>query len=229
LGAAQVMVIPSVHRLLGSNPHYSYARLYDIVAGFRPDLVGVEIRQEDLGRGSAYLQRNYPREMVELADRYRDRAFGFDWLGDELVGRPVPDDWWAKQSRIKQLEHAFDVAAPHFDDRMKRLNRDADALSDRQAALAASATAGALAAGAYDTITAEYYRTVALLTRGTPYALLPQWYAERDHHLDDSVVAQIRLHAGCRIVVVTGADHHGPMVARISALGGGVVLVLPVP
>jgi len=144
------------------------------------------------------------------------------------VGRPVPDDWWAKQSRIKQLERAFDVAAPHFDARMKQLNRDADALSDRQAALAGSATPGALAGGAYDAITAEYYRTVALLTRGTPYALLPQWYAERDRHLDASVVDEIRLHPGCRIVVVTGADHHGPMVARIGALGGGAVVV-PVP
>ena len=109
-GAARVMVVPSVHKLLRSNPNYTYAKLYGLLAAFHPDLVGVEIRQEDLVRPEQYLQSNYPREMVDLLHRYPDRVFGFDWLGDELAGVPVPADWWTKRSRIKQLERSWDAA-----------------------------------------------------------------------------------------------------------------------
>jgi len=227
-GAAQVMVIPSLHKLLNSNPNYSYTRLYAIVAGFRPDLVGVEIRQEDLARSEEYLRHNYPREMVELFGLYRDRVFGFDWLGDELKGIPVPDDWWKRQSRIKQLERAWDASPPPLDDRMKQLERELGALSDRQTALGQTATPNALASGPYDKVTADYYRTMAMLTRATPYALLPQWYAERDRHLADRIVTEIRQHPGCRIAIVAGADHHGPIIAAIGTLVMKAS-ILPVP
>jgi len=224
-GAAQVMVIPSVHKLLNSNPNYSYARLYDMVAAFRPDIVGVEIRQEDLARSADYLRHNYPREMVELSSRYRDRVFGFDWLGDELEGAPVPDDWWTKQSRIKQLERAWNASPPPSDDRLKQRVKELEALSARQDAIANTASPKVLASGPYDKVTAEYYATVAMLTRGTPYALLPQWYAARDRHLADRIVDEIRHHGGCRIVIITGADHHGPVAAAIGTLGSRATLV----
>ena len=65
-GAAptRVLVIPSSHKLLAANPLYDYARLYALVAAFTPDLVGVEIRQEDLERPETYLKHNYPQEMI---------------------------------------------------------------------------------------------------------------------------------------------------------------------
>jgi hypothetical protein len=222
------MVIPSVHKLMLSNPHYSYARLYHIVASFRPDIVGVEIRQEDMARSGDYLKRNYPREMVELAGAYRGRVFGFDWLGDELAGIPVPADWWAKRSRIKQLERDWHAAPPPMDDTLKQLNRKLLALADRRDVLESTAPPEDLASGPYDQLAADYYATAALLTRGTQFALLPQWYALRDRHLADRIVAEIGDHPGCRIAIVTGADHHGPVTAAVRALAGKATLV-PVP
>lgn len=226
-GAALVMVIPSVHKLMLSNPHYSYARLYDIVASFHPDVVGVEIRQEDLARAGDYLKRNYPREMVELAGAYRGRVFGFDWLGDELAGMPIPDDWWAKRSRIKQLERDFDASPPPADDRLKQLDLKLTALSDRRDAIESTASPEELASGPYDKVAADYYATTAMLTRGTRFALLPQWYEARDRHLADSVTDAIRRHPGCRIIIVTGADHHGPVSAAVAA--SGKARLVPVP
>ena len=217
-GAAQVMVIPSVHKLLRSNPNYSYAKLANIVAAFHPDLVGVEIRPEDLLRPDDYLQRNYPREMVELLHRTPNHVFGFDWLGDELAGRPVPDDWWTKQSRIKQLERAWAASPTPSTPQMKQLTQELETLSNRRDALENTASPENLATGPYDAITAAYYRTAAALTQNTPYAPVTTWYAERDRHLADNVVAQIRLHPGCRIAIVTGADHHGPILAAIATL-----------
>jgi len=219
------MVIPSVHKLMLSNPHYSYARLYDIVASFHPDIVGVEIRQEDLARSADYLSRNYPREMVALAGAYRSRVFGFDWLGDELAGIPVPDDWWAKRSPIKQLERDWDASPPPMNPGLKQLNQRLIALGERRDVLDSTASPEELASGPYDAVAADYYATAALLTRDTRFALLGQWYAARDQHIADTIVAEIRHHPGCRIVVVTGADHHGPVTAAVAALGGQATLV----
>ncbi len=101
---------------------------------------------------------------------------------------------------------------------MKQLTNDLQALANRRDALENTASPEAVANGPYDAITADDYRTAAALTRNTPYALVTTWYAERDRHLADNVIAQIRLHPGCRIAIVTGADHHGPIVAAISTL-----------
>ena len=227
-GPAQVMVLPSVHKLLERNPAYSYRRLYTIVAAFRPDRVGVEIRQEDLARPVDYLARNYPKEMVALAARYGHRVFGFDWLGDELRGIPVPDDWWAKRSPVKRLERAWAALPTPNDRRIRQLASELEALSARRDALERTASPEALADGSYDKVTADYYAIAARLTRDTPYAAFPHWYAARDRHLADGVVEEVRHHPGCRIAVVTGADHHGAVVAAIGKLPGDTILE-PVP
>jgi hypothetical protein len=222
------MVIPSVHKLMLSNPHYSYARLYGIVAAFNPDVVGVEIRQEDLARPADYLKHNYPREMVDLVGVYRGRVFGFDWLGDELAGIPVPDDWWAKRSRIKQLERDWDASPAPSDAGLENLTLKLVALSERRDALESTASPEELASGPYDKVAADYYATAAILTRGTKFAVLPQWYALRDRHIADRIADEIRHRAGCRFAIVTGADHHGPVTAAVAALAGKATLV-PVP
>ncbi|WP_174298144.1 hypothetical protein [Sphingomonas bacterium] len=97
-GRTTVMVMASMHKRLASSKRYTYDDLYSAVARFHPDWVGVEIRNEDLGKPDEYLLDNYPVEMVELAHHFPSRTFGFDWLGDEIAGRPIPKDWWTVQS-----------------------------------------------------------------------------------------------------------------------------------
>ena len=156
--ASSVLVIPSIHRLLAANPLYDYARLYALVAAFTPDLVGVEIRQEDLERPETYLKHNYPQEMIVLEGLYQDRVFGFDWLGDELKGRAVPDDWWTRQSHIKQLERTCSAASPATSPVAAALNARIAELSRQRENLLQTASAASLSEGPYDAVTTEYYR-----------------------------------------------------------------------
>jgi hypothetical protein len=223
-----VLVIPSIHKRLAGNPRYNYHDLYALVGAFRPDLVGVEIRQEDLARPDAYLHHNYPEEMVALARAYQGRVFGFDWLGEALRGRTIPDDWWTKQSPIKQLERRCEAAPSTMSPRVAQLSARLDALSQRQEQIADTASAASLADGRYDRVTAEYYRVATELTRGTPCEPLSAWYAQRDDEIAANIVGVVRENAGRRIAVVTGADHHGPVVAALSARGTSIMLV-PVP
>jgi hypothetical protein len=219
------MVIPSTHKLLGENAYYNYGTLYSLVAEFRPDLVGVEIRQEDLGRPDNYLRHNYPEEMIALAQTYRDRTFGFDWLGTELSGRAIPDDWWTKQSRIKQLEQECGSAPPTPSPAVARLIDRLDALSRQRDQIIETATAASLAGGHYDRVAAAYYQTAAELARGTHCEVLVEWYTERDNQIAANILSKVKQNPGHRISIITGADHHGPVIGALSQLGSSVVLV----
>ena len=162
---------------------------------------------------------------MALARAYKGRVFGFDWLGAELQGREIPDDWWTKRSRIKQLERTCNSAPPPTAPKLAQLNARIDALSRQQEEIIATANAASLADGRYDRVTALYYQLGAELTRGTPCEALSTWFAERDREIAGNIVRNVGGNPGRRIAIVTGADHHGPVIAALSHQGASVVIV----
>jgi hypothetical protein len=219
---SEVVVIATMHGLHAKSATYTYAMLYDLVNRLKPDYVGVEIRQEDTAADQAYLTANYPAEMIHLAQEWKDRAFGFDWLGDDVAGAPVPKDWWSARSPIKKLERALDADPPYQDKQM-------DALSAQEQAILASATAQSLNDGRYDALSDAYYVRMAEQLSGTPYRALPAFYASRDRHLAENIAEMIRKHPGSRIVIVTGADHRGPILRYLREQLGDAIEVMPIP
>lgn len=197
---AEVAVISAMHGLHRDHPGYDYDDLYALVAAYEPDLVGVEVRSEDMGRTGDYLARNYPAEMVALAQDYGERAFGFDWLGAELEGRAIPEGWWREGSEIKALERALG-SDPHFTD------RDGERLDAAQFEILQDATVRSLHDGRYDAVTREKYARLSERLAGTVYAPVSEFYAERDRQITETIRAMAVANPGARIVVVTGADH----------------------
>ena len=94
-----VTVIATIHGLHAKSAGYSYDKLYALVKSLHPDYVGVEMRQEDLPRDSKYLASMYPREMIQTATDYGARAFGFDWLGDDVAGLALAQAGWGENNR----------------------------------------------------------------------------------------------------------------------------------
>ncbi|WP_419320529.1 hypothetical protein ACN2C7_06230 [Caulobacter sp. ErkDOM-E] len=225
---ARVMVLASMHKRHGTSSSYTYGDLYAAVANFKPDFVGVEIRPEDLGRGEDYLSQNYPAEMVYLSHTFAGRVFGFDWLGNDVAGRAVPDDWWKARSPIKKLEREMDAGLPG-DARHSRLGAQLDALSEQLAAILINATVTSLSDGRYDRVAKEYYATFRALTVGTRFAAIPAFYDQRDKHIIANILATAKAHPDARIAVVAGADHHGPIVAALSRAPRSVSLLPPMP
>lgn len=223
----EVMVVATMHSAHADNPRYSYGDLYALVESFDPDILGVEIRAEDLDLGEDYLAANYPLEMRELARRYGKRTVGIDWLGADLEGRPVPEDYWRDQSEITRLQREFaeegQLSSPAL-----------DAAKSRQAAILETATAASLNDGRYDLASADYYAALERLVAGTRYSALSDFYAERDRRIAGNAVAAIaRLRnagrSGGRVLFVVGADHRGPVVDAIKREFDGEILLVPVP
>lgn len=217
----RVMVLATIHSAHKDHAAYSYEDLYGTVRSFAPDVVAVEMRQEDLHRDDDYLARNYPLEMRQLASQYTPQVRGFDWLGAELEGRPVPEDWWAAQSWVKRLERE---KARDSDVR----TTEANALRDQQMDIVRSATAAGLNDGRYDAITRAYYRALANSLTGTRYAPLTEFYQERDRRIAANVARIVADHRGRRVVIVLGADHRAPVIDALNQQFGSMIELVPV-
>lgn len=219
----QVMVISSMHGLHASRASYSYDDLYRTVRAFSPDLVGVEIRPEDMQSDDAYLSSIYPREMVELRREYGDRAFGFDWYGEAFEGRLLPEGW-AEQAEFVQLQRAKQQDPRYAEDpELERL------LGEKTALLGADVTAGSLNDGRYDAVNAAYYQRLGEWLRDTPYAGIPEFSLARDDRIGRNIIAMIRANPGKRIAVVMGADHRSFAVAAIRTELADEVEIVPTP
>lgn len=221
-GPSEVMVVATMHGLHAKSPLYSYDTLYALLKKVNPDFVGVEIRAEDMGRDRVYLSKNYPAEMIEAEEQWGPRAFGFDWLGDEIAGAPVPVDWWAKDSPVKRLERELD-ADPAF--KSERL----DATQAAEIKILNTASPASLNDGRYDALNDEYYGLFATLVNGSKYQLVSDFYRERDRRIDMNIGAMIKAHLGARFVILTGADHRSALVRYLKATFSGNVTLVAVP
>jgi hypothetical protein len=201
-----LIIIATMHGLHKNHPGYDYQQLYALIRGLHPDLVGVEIRAEDMASERAYLAKNYPTEMIALADEYGPKAFGFDWLGEDVAGKPVADKWWSEGSPIKRLEREQSKDLKYQETRAEQ------EIGEKQHEILAHATPLSLNDGRYDALTEQRYDLLRRRLADSPYAAISKFYAERDRQLCRHIVEVIRANPGKRIVVATGADHRFALV-----------------
>lgn len=224
LRPATVLVLASLHTGHITDRNYSYDRVYRTIHAFKPDWVGVEIRPEDMAADPAYVAKWYPLEMRELQSEYAGRVFGFDWFGDDLAARPIPADW-RETSVIKTMERDSDTAPELNTPEKAPLKARLDAIRAQQEALIAHATPRSLNDGRYDALCVSYYDTLRQYVAGTRFEEMSRFYTARDAHIAANIVTFVKAHPGERIAVVTGADHHGPIVRFLKdQMKGAVVL-----
>lgn len=63
INSTEVLVLSTLHKGHLSNPNYSYDSISQIIQNFDPDVLGVEIRAEDVKLDKDYLSKFYPLEM----------------------------------------------------------------------------------------------------------------------------------------------------------------------
>ena len=216
-------VISTIHGAHKVNPNYTYDSLFAFIDRFKPDVIGVEIRPEDVGRPFSYLKKNYPYEMYETIARYKHKhVVGIDWLGDDVEGSEIPDNYWTQQSEVKKLQQKLN-SDPATTAKLHVL----DSLRAQKNRIALTATLAEINNGIYDSLNTLYYLKLDSVLRDTQYAALPGFYATRDQKIAANIIQTIEANKGKRLLFLVGADHRSFAVKSINSRFNNKLLILP--
>lgn len=217
----EVILCSTIHKAHTKNPNYSYNDLFSYIKKFNPDVIGVEIRENDIDSSTTYLQDLYPFEMYEATHRFKTKKIvGFDWLGDELEGKAVPKNYWAETSSIKKIQ--------------KKLNSDSitskkleplNFISQKKNDLALTASRKELNNGIYDALNEVYYQQMEYFLKDTDYQDLAVFYKKRDEKIATNIIAVIAANPGKKIIFIMGADHRSYSLNRIKSHFGDTLKI----
>lgn len=199
-----ILLVPSLHGLHQTNKRYNYDSLQRIIRRFRPDIIAVEIRNEDLDADTFYLQKNYPAEMYRM--RYwfpKTLILGIDWVGADIEGRAIPDRYWKEISLIRQYEKLL-----REDTAMAARCRRCDSLYMERMLLLQNLSLPQLLASQDAALTSAYYRCMEEQLRGSIHRRVLDFYEERNEKILKNIRTILRFHKKQRIVIVTGDDHY---------------------
>lgn len=218
----EVIVCSSIHGAHTKNPNYSYEALFSYIESNKPDIIGVEIRSNDIDSSASYLKNSYPFEMYEIKNRFKTKkVYGFDWLGDDIKGKAIPKNYWAELSPTKKLQ--------------KKLNTDSLALKKLEPLgvitkeknnLVMSANIKELNDGRYDILNTVYYQQLELLLKNTEYQGLSAFYSKRDEEIATNIINIITSNPGKKIIFILGADHRSYSLARIRKHFGDAISLI---
>lgn len=209
---SEVVIISTIHGAHKTNPNYSYDSLYKFIDKFNPDVIGVEIRNEDIDSSFTYLKNNYPYEMYACIKKYPSKnVLGFDWLGKELEGKAIPENYWKDISAIKKLQQKLNTDSTI----LKKLSI-LDIIKEEKNKLALNASLPELNDGRYDLINHIYYEQLKALLQATVYLSLSDFYQQRDEHIAQNILEIIKKNKGKRMIFLIGADHRDYTLKKVS-------------
>lgn len=218
---SEVLIISTIHGAHKVNPNYSYDSLFAFIEKYDPDIIGVEIRKEDIDSSASYLKSSYPYEMYACITRYfSKKVLGFDWLGDEIAGKAIPENYWKERSIIKKLQQKLSG-----DSIIQQKLSITDIIQEEKKKLALNASLAELNDGRYDLINLIYYEQLKLLLNHTEYKPLSDFYEKRDEMIAENILEIIKNNNGKKMIFLLGADHRGYTLNKVSEeLQGTIIL-----
>lgn len=201
---SNVYLIPSLHSLHKINQKYTYGSLQSIISKINPDIIAVEIRPEDLNADSNYLKKNYPYEMWMMHYWFPQKTIrGFDWLGDDIENKAIPDNYWKGQSEIKKMENSLDQDTIYNNE-----IKICDTFTKQRFKLLQNLSLQELLISKDAELTKEFYNCLSQQLKDSKYEKLLQFYNKRNEKLLNNIQKIIRKNKKKRIVIVTGDDHY---------------------
>jgi hypothetical protein len=213
--------MPTLHGIHKTNKLYTYDSLRQIIARMHPEVICVEMRSIDVSSDTSYLKKNYPYEMWMVRYWFPNAIIkGFDWLGEDLEGKPIPTGYWQHQSRIKQLERELNT------DSSQGLKMYAcQQYTQERFEILSSSKLSDILEGRDAELTREYYKCLKQQLSNTRYAELVSFYEKRDQQMQLNLEKIVRGYPGMKVLILTGDDHYPYLQEYLEAKG--IVLLPP--
>jgi len=197
-------LIPVLHGLHKTNQAYNYDSLKAIISRLKPDVIAVEIRPEDIGSDTTYLKKNYPLEMWTMPFWFpQARMAGFDWLGEDIRGKAIPENYWKEQAAIKKWE--------------RRLNKDSlyakklavcDTISKTRLEILKTSSLRQILESRDSELVKQYYTCLETSLEGSEYQQITDFYSRRNRKMVKNLKQLRRELKGKVLVIITGDDHY---------------------
>ena len=203
MNKTEVMILGTIHGLHKDNEYYSYDHVFSMVDAFEPDVIGLEIRKEDLLESRPYLTKYYPYEMIECKYRYQEtcKVHGFDWLGETIEGKLIPQGYF-ENLKSKVLEKDFQV-----DENFTKEKQLIDIIDQVRYPLVLKRSGKEVNDGRYDVAVEILYQQLESLLRETPYEEMSTFHRKRDEGIEKNIIEIVKKYPGKKIIFLTGIDH----------------------
>ena len=215
----ELLILPTIHGGHYKNPNYSFEHIRHIIQNFKPDIIALEIRQEDLNQDTTYLKRFYNPEMILFKNSFPEaQKAGIDEMGKDMRGKPLAlnfaqdslTDWGKFLLTNKKLMRDSSIIKARTESGMV-------AIKIKQGKMMGSLSASELmAGGVYDQLTEEYTNTQTRVLKHSPYSYFDKFNVWRDTEIAKNIKALALKNPGKRIIVLTGANHRNRAVKLLS-------------
>jgi len=216
----ELLILPTIHTGHAKNVNYSFNHVIKIIENFKPDIIAMEIRPEDMDQDSVYLKKFYQPEMVMARMGFPGvQKAGIDFMGSEMDGKNLPADFSRdtvgemgrfRVTNQKLMRDSVIVKA--------RIARGMVVLKSKQSEMMGKLSANELLDGRYDKVTDEYTKAQTAVLAGTPYQYYDNFSIKRDQKIADNIRDLALQNPGKRILILTGANHHNRAVNTLKLL-----------
>ncbi len=204
----EVLVLPTIHGAHEMNENYTYRDLMQIVKSYDPDIIGVEIRNEDLNMDTDSLDNFYPLEMIMVRDSFPEKVRGIDYYSEATkkitVSREMFADTLSEMYKIKRLSQDMKLDSAFVVDYQKT---EIPKIQEEQRRIALNYSAEEFLKGEYDSITGLQYRIEDSLFSDTRYAAYSIFNNRRDLQITLNALQLIEENSGKKVLIMVGANH----------------------
>lgn len=215
----KLLILPTIHTGHVKNVRYSFNHVARIIENFKPDIIAIEIRPEDMDQDTVYLKKFYQPEMIMALMGYPGvQKVGIDFMGSEMEGKILPAnfsrDTVGEMGRFRIMNQKLmkDTAIVKA-----RIAKGMVQLKSKQGEMMSKLSANELLDGSYDLVTDEYTKAQTTVLANTAYEYYDAFSTKRDQKIADNIKDIALKNPGKRIIVLSGANHHNRAVNTLRA------------
>lgn len=211
----EVIILGVIHEIYKDD-------VLEFIEEYNPDVIGVEIRPEDINSSKEYLHISYPSEMIEIVYRFSKeiKVYGFDWLGEDMKNKKLSHEYWRNES-IKRLYRQFE-SDKGFEKERELLK----IIEEKEEEFIKKSNLKTYNSEIADIFVEIYYKQFFMILDKTPYEEYARFWQERDEHINKNIINIIKENEGKRIIFVMGGAHRYLSIKAIEEkLGNSIDLV----
>ncbi|KUO73082.1 MAG: hypothetical protein APF77_20655 [Clostridia bacterium BRH_c25] len=208
----EVFLIGSIHYNHTTNPKYSMQFLLDYIRKINPDVIAIEVNEEDLEMSYEELNEEYPPDFPEVKKEFEahKKIVGFNWKPQAQI-----DDRQSYLNTRKQMW--MDLVASPLRKEEKAI---VQTVMNTHTSVIANCSAYDVNSEAFDALTKLKQDLVVSIITGSEYDSYRDLGGgiseERKANIHNNIKQIIESNSGKKIVIVTGAGHRPHMVQFIS-------------